>query len=84
MKKDEIDNGMTVADMSGVDGSFLSSIRNMRPSPDQGETSVPKEKMTFSQSFWFILGAMKAGLMIAAAYGVVYFIVLLLMTMLWR
>ena len=43
-----------------------------------------KQELTSGQKVWFILGAMKAALVLAAVYGIVYFVVIWLMTVFLR
>ncbi len=82
MKDDELDEETTIADMSGLeDRGFHLPRRRGNTVPEGSEN---REGLTREQRLWVILGALKAAILLAAVYGVVYFIVIFLMTRVWH
>ena len=87
------DDGRTVADMSGVDGhgSILSAVIGLRgerkrrrreveaPGEDDGEKLV----WTREERRWYILGALKAAILIFLAFAVGLGLIILLMVLFW-
>lgn len=75
----EDDDGHTIADMSGVSrpNVFLPRLpprqHSPKPAPQPGppEERAPWEQVNLSREerWWYILGAMKAALLIALAFG---------------
>ena len=74
------DDGRTIADMSGLDfpGAFsFRGVRPKKPQPDRGEErsgemdrpwEVQKDQFSKSERRMAILGALKAAMLIGAAY----------------
>ena len=90
---DEADSGRVVADMTGVGRRNL--IFPGRPSGKRGELeeipedtqtsgSVYRDEITPEQRRWYILGAMKAALMIGAVYAVGFGIAIFLLLLIWN
>ena len=86
------DDGRTVADMSGIEGrpSFLGSIMGFRGERSRRRGSDGSEniagdgfEMTKEERRWYILGAMKAGLLIALAFAAGLGLIILLMVLFW-
>ncbi len=75
-KQYDDDDGRTIADMN-VDGM---PWYNGREDKDR----VAREQLSFRQRATALMGVLAAVLLIAAVFGVVYFIVILLMTRFWR
>lgn len=96
MKKeyDEAEDERVVADMSGIERRNLFFGR--RPKGTRAELqdvpharrnpSAPyqqEEEISSEQRRWYILGALKASLMIGAVYAIGFGIVILLMILIW-
>ena len=90
----EDDDGRTVADMSGIEGhgSFLSAMIGLRGERKRRrrETETPraeddgdKIELTREERRWYILGAMKAALLIFLAFAVGLGLIILLMVLFW-
>jgi hypothetical protein len=87
-KKYDDDDGRSLADMSGVEGpSLFLPRRRKKPTEPQPEASNdrPWEEtgLTRQQRRWYVLGALKASLLIALAFIVGLGAVILLMLMFW-
>ena len=76
-RQDNMDDGRTIADMSGVDG-FKPSKPLFKSSRDVREELGDSEEQRM-----VILGTLKAGLSLGAVYIIVFGIVIALMVMLW-
>lgn len=79
------DNGMTVADMSGIEKPNLFGFRN----PNQDDDSKPNissnsEPLDKETRKWAILGALKASLLVALAYIVGLGLVILLLVLFYK
>ncbi len=81
-KKYDDDDGRTIADMSGVErrNVFLPRIPGLREKPesDADVPEVPREERK-----WYILGALKAALVIAGAFILGLGICILIMCLIW-
>ena len=75
-KQYDDDDGRTIANMN-VDGMPWYDGREDRTGPS-------REQLSFRQRATALMGVLAAVLLIAAIFGVVYFIVILLMTRFWR
>jgi len=71
------DDGRTIANMN-VDGMPWYDGRS------EGDNSPPREQLSVRQRASALLGVLAAVLLIAAVFGVVYFVAILLMTVIWR
>ena len=81
------DDGRTIADMSGIDGGFSNPFgRKKKPVQDSDQTKNPHHEpiMTKKEEFWYIMGALKAALLIGGAFIVGLGLVILLMLTAWR
>ena len=91
MRKNDIkdDDGRVIADMSGVEKpimfGFLSpSFRRSRGNRFQGRSSLEDGvEMSREERRYYILGALKASLLIGLAYAVGLGLIILLMVLLW-
>ena len=74
------DDGRTIADMSGLDGGFSNPFgKKKKPSePDQKQNPHQEPIMTKKEEFWYIMGALKAALLIGGAFIVGLGLVILL------
>jgi hypothetical protein len=90
---DESDDGRVVADMTGVERRRV--MMPKRPTGTRGElqNNVPdtmssgsmyQEEVTPEQRRWYILGALKAALMIGAVYAVGFGLAILLLLLIWN
>ena len=86
------DDGRTIADMSDVGRQPLLLPRAPRPTPSrqddgEGEEERPwedgEERFSREERRWYILGALKAALLIALAFIVGIGIVIALMVLAW-
>lgn len=80
------DDGRTIASMEGIEPSGLSALRKYAKErkaagPKKGPGDVQLSK---KESFWYILGAYKAALLIGLAYAVVFGLVIALMLLIWN
>ena len=76
-KKDDFeDDGRTIADMN-VDG--MPWYAPTRKDPESAE----KIELTPEEQRWMIGGALKAALLVAGVFGIVYFLFLLFCTKVW-
>lgn len=95
MKKeyDSAEDERVVADMSGIERRNLLFGRRPKgtraelqdvPEPRQNPSyPYQEEEISSEQRRWYILGALKASLMIGAVYAVGFGIVILLMILIW-
>lgn len=84
------DDGRTVADMSGVERPNLFLARR----PRSPESAPPREKrrdrpgetggLSREERRWYMLGALRAALLIALCFIVVLGLAVLLMLLVWR
>ena len=75
------DDGRTVADMSGIDGGFSNPFgKKKKPAqdPDQTKNLHHEPIMNKKEEFWYIMGALKAALLIGGAFIVGLGLVILL------
>ncbi len=84
----EDDDGRSFADMSQVERpSFFGHIpgqREQNPKPSKpARAPAPGDEMTHQERRWYVLGTMKASLLIALAYALGLGLVVLLMVTLW-
>lgn len=90
---DESDEGRVVADMTGVERRRV--MMPKRPTGTRGELQniVPEserpsyyseEEVTPEQRRWYILGALKAALMIGAVYAVGFGLAILILLLIWN
>lgn len=84
----EDDDGRTIADMSGV--SRPSLIGHLpRPHRTSGEaeghrpTALPEDEIPAKNRMWYMLGALKAALLIALAFIVGLGLLVLLLLLIW-
>ena len=92
-EEEKIDDGRTVADMSGVEPAVSSmfgfrAFRRRRAENGRQETDVDESRrqaaeMSGKDTFRFILGAIGAGLLIGGVFIVVFGIVIWLMVTFW-
>lgn len=87
-KEYEDDDGRTIADMSGV--SRPSLIGHLpRPHRTSGETerhrptALPEDEIPAKTRMWYMLGALKAALLIALAFIVGLGLLVLLLLLIW-
>ncbi len=81
------DDGRTIADMSGIDGGFSNPFgKKKKPAqdPDQKQNPHNEPIMTKKEEFWYIMGALKAALLIGGAFIIGLGLVILLMLTAWR
>jgi len=82
------DDGRTIADMSAVERPALFLPRRSRRrerAPEEGEPSgTPESAYTPQEQRWAVLGALRAGLMIALAYALGLGLVILILLLIWR
>lgn len=92
-ENDDADSGRVVADMTGVGRRNLilpgwpSGKRGeLEAVPEETQTSgsVYQEEITSEQRRWYILGAMKAALMIGAVYAVGFGIAIFILLLIWN
>ena len=86
----EDDDGRTIADMSGVSRpSLLGHLpkgTGGRKNPDgfhPSQSSLPQEEVSPKARMWYMLGALKAALLIALAFIVGLGLLVLLMLLIW-
>lgn len=88
----EDDDGRTVADMSGIGRQPLFRPSGSQPrrgegwpaeERGQGPREGEQEPLTREQRRWYILGALKAALLIAGVFLVGLGLTILLMALLW-
>lgn len=74
------DDGRTVADMSGIEGGFSNPFgkKKKTENPDQNQNPHQEPIMNKKEEFWYIMGALKAALLIAGAFIVGLGLVILL------
>lgn len=89
-KEYQDDDGRTIADMSGVSrpslmGHMPSRSRTRKPADEAFSTrsSLPQEDMSPGARMWYMLGALKAALLIALAFIVGLGLLVLLMLLIW-
>ncbi len=83
----EDDDGRTIADMSGISGPSLYTFRRPKKTDESGESKGPpgpQNELTRKEKLMFMLGALKASLLIVSAYLVGMGLVILLLLFLWR
>ena len=81
------DDGRTIADMSGIDGGFSNPFGKKKKSagnPEKNKNPHNEPIMTKKEEFWYIMGALKAALLIGGAFIVGLGLVILLMLTAWR
>ena len=81
-----IDDGRTIADMSGLDGGFSSPFGKKKKAEEKPAKENPYNEpiMTKKETMWYVFGALKAALLIAGAFIVGLGALILLMCLLWR
>ena len=91
---DESDDGRIVADMTGIERRRV--LFGRRPEGKRGELMEPEkeqkpsspyyadEEVSGEQRKWYILGTLKAALMIGAVYAVAFGLAILLMILIWN
>lgn len=84
------DDERVIADMSGVSRRSILTGRPRGTRAELKEVPVKKqenpydqEEITSEQRKWYILGTLKASLMIGAVYAIGFGIVILLMILIW-
>jgi hypothetical protein len=85
------DDGRTIADMSGVSRPRMlipggpGQAKSRTPEPEQEQPHRPWEEqgLTRQERRWYMLGALKAALLIALAFIVGLGVVILILLMLW-
>lgn len=87
-KRYEDDDGRTFADMSQVErphffGSFPDKHERDKVWHKKSSAMGAEDEMTGQERRWYVLGAMKASLLIALAYIVGLGLLVLLMVSLW-
>ena len=89
---DEPDDGRVVADMSGVErrSVLLPRVRKkgvraeLQPAEEENTPSYHEDLLNHEQRKWYILGTLKASMMIAAVYAIGFFIAIVLMLLFWN
>ena len=87
-KQYDDDDGRTIADMSGVAGagpSLFGHLPKRKAAPAQEMPDLPSAESEFSREErrWYILGAMKAALLIGFAFIAGLGLVILLLMAIW-
>ena len=83
----EDDDGRTIADMSGVSGPSMFLPKTKRQELEQVERSRkirPEDQMNRQERRMYILGALKATLMIGAVYLVGFGLIVGLLVLIWN
>ena len=78
--KDFEDDGRVIADMSDFKRPSFSNYKNQ----NTVKSSDNEEKLSVKNTFYYILGALKAAIIVGSIYAVVYFIVILVMWLLTK
>ncbi len=82
------DDGRTIADMSAVERPALLLPRlprkRERVPEEETQARTPESAYSPQERRWAILGAMRAGLLIALAYAVGLGLVILILLLIWQ
>ena len=89
---DEADDGRVVADMSGVErrSVLLPRVRKkgvraeLQPVEEENTPAYEGELINHEQRKWYILGTLKASMMIGAVYAIGFLIAIVLMLLFWN
>ena len=89
---DESDDGRVVADMSGVERRSIILPRmqkkgvraELMPAEEENTPAYEGDILNKEQRKWYILGTLKASLMIGAVYAIGFFIAIVLMLLIWN
>ena len=84
-ESEDWDDGKTVADMSGLSrpGLFGQGIKRGKKD-EPAQTDEPPLELTHGEKFAFIMGALKAALLIAFVFIAVLGLAIFIMTRIWR
>ena len=84
-ESEDRDDGRTVADMSGLSrpGLFGQGIKREKED-EPAQTDEPPLELTHGEKFAFIMGALKAALLIAFVFIAVLGLAIFIMTRIWR
>lgn len=90
---DESDDGRVVADMTGVERRRVMMPKRLTGTRGELQNPVPEkespsyyyeEEVSSEQRRWYILGTLKAALMIGAVYAVGFGLAILILLLIWN